>query len=198
MKRALLLSGGLDSLAIAYWLRPEHAVTIDYGQLAAAAEVVASAEVCRALGIDHHILTVDCRALGSGDMAGRRPDALAPASEWWPYRNQLLLTLAAMWAVPFGIQQLLIGTVASDGSHADGRAEFIAGVNALLGCQEGALQVRAPALALSTVELLRLAQVPMALLSWAHSCHKAEVACGNCRGCNKYFSVLQELGDEPS
>ncbi|MDZ7654290.1 MAG: 7-cyano-7-deazaguanine synthase [Burkholderiaceae bacterium] len=121
VKRALLLSGGLDSLAIAHWLRPELAVTIDYGQLAAAAEIVAATQICRTLGIDHHVVSVDCRALGSGDMAGRRPVALAPASEWWPYRNQLLITLAAMWAIPRGVGQLLIGTVASDGSHADGR-----------------------------------------------------------------------------
>jgi 7-cyano-7-deazaguanine synthase len=196
VKRALLLSGGLDSLAIAHWVRPELAVTIDYGQLAAAAEIVAATQICRTLGIDHHVVRVDCRALGSGDMAGRSPDALAPASEWWPYRNQLLITLAAMWAVPRDVGQLLIGTVASDGSHADGRAEFIHRINALLGCQEGALQVAAPALAMTTVELLRRARVPQSLLGWAHSCHKAEVACGNCRGCNKYFAVLREMDDE--
>lgn len=41
-KTAILLSGGMDSIALAYWKRPEIAITIDYGQKPAAAEVVAS------------------------------------------------------------------------------------------------------------------------------------------------------------
>jgi 7-cyano-7-deazaguanine synthase len=62
--------------------------------------------------------------------------------------------------------------------------------------QEGELSVEAPAIALSSVELIRLARVPHDVLAWAHSCHKADVACGECRGCNKYFATFRELGDE--
>jgi 7-cyano-7-deazaguanine synthase len=94
VKAALLLSSGMDSLAIAWWKRPDLAVTIDYGQLPAAAEVAASRSVCRYLGIEHHLVGVDCRALGSGDMAGSGADAHALASDWWPYRNPLSVTLA--------------------------------------------------------------------------------------------------------
>ena len=35
MKTALLLSGGMHSVAIAWWRRPNIAITIDYGQLPA-------------------------------------------------------------------------------------------------------------------------------------------------------------------
>ncbi len=31
-KTAILLSGGMDSIALAYWKRPELAITINYGQ----------------------------------------------------------------------------------------------------------------------------------------------------------------------
>ena len=98
MTQALLLSGGMDSISVAWWLRPALALTIDYGQLAAAAEIQAARAVCLQLEIPHEVITVDCRALGSGDMAGQPADALAPASDWWPYRNQLLITLAGMRA----------------------------------------------------------------------------------------------------
>ena len=30
-KKAILLSGGMDSIALAYWLRPEVASRLDYG-----------------------------------------------------------------------------------------------------------------------------------------------------------------------
>lgn len=40
--RALLLSGGLDSTAIAAWQRPDVCVTVDYGQRPARGELAAS------------------------------------------------------------------------------------------------------------------------------------------------------------
>jgi 7-cyano-7-deazaguanine synthase len=193
MKTALLLSGGMDSLSIAWWKRPNVAITLDYGQLAAEAEVRASKAICAILDIEHHVLRVDCRLLGSGDMAGVKADANAPASDWWPYRNQLLATLAAMKAISLGVTHLWLGTVKSDGSHRDGTQEFVDALDRLLSVQEGAMRVEAPAIELSTAELVRLARVPLDQLAWAHSCHKANVACTQCRGCNKYFEVLEEL-----
>lgn len=193
MKSALLLSGGMDSLALAYWKKPDVALTVDYGQLAAEAEITASAEVCKTLSIEHHVLRIDCRTLGSGDMAGTTEDALAPASDWWPYRNQLLLTLVAMKAVSMGVTQLWIGTVKSDGVHRDGTPEFVDLIDKLLSYQEGGLHIEAPAIHLSTSELIREAKVPRSLLAWSHSCHKANIACGQCRGCNKHIEVYQEL-----
>src|SRR5262249_594846 len=107
MTTALLLSGGMDSAAMAWWKHPDLAITIDYGQLAAEAELRASAAICHELGIRHSTVRVDCRALGSGDMAGQPADAHAPASDWWPYRNQMLITFAAMRCIALGATQLL-------------------------------------------------------------------------------------------
>jgi 7-cyano-7-deazaguanine synthase len=194
MRTALLLSGGMDSSALAWWKRPDIAYTVDYGQLAAAAEKEASTAVCQALGIKHEILTLDARAFGSGDMAGTQADAHAPASDWWPYRNQFLITLVAMRAVSVGAEQLLIGTVASDGTHLDGTVQFVETISQLLAYQEGGLQVSAPAIEMTTTELIQASGIPRHMLAWAHSCHKADVPCGQCRGCNKYYQVLHELG----
>lgn len=193
MKTALLLSGGMDSLCIAWWLRPAVAITIDYGQLPAQAEKDAAAAVCAELGIEHHIVLIDCRSLGSGDMAGGAASDHAPASDWWPYRNQMLITFAVMKAISLGVQKLLIGTVKSDGLHADGTPEFVQAISALVVSQEGGITVEAPAIGMSTEELVVRSGVPEAILAYAHSCHKASVPCANCRGCNKYFSVLREV-----
>lgn len=194
MKTSLLLSGGMDSICIAWWKRPELAVTIDYGQAAAQAEVMAARAVCAQLGIEHHLIRVDCRELGSGDMAGREADAAAPASDWWPYRNQLLVTLAAMKVISLSASKLYIGTVRSDELHRDGTVRFVELINELLQYQEGGLQVEAPAIAMSTLELARTVSVPAELIAWAHSCHKANLPCGSCRGCNKYEASMFELG----
>jgi 7-cyano-7-deazaguanine synthase len=194
VKTALLLSGGMDSICIAWWKRPDIAITIDYGQAAARAEVMAASAVCEQLGIEHHVIQVDCRSLGSGDMAGRAADAAAPASDWWPYRNQLLITLSAMKVIALGAQKLYIGTVRSDELHKDGTTRFVELIDELLRYQEGELRVEAPAIALSTTELARSTQVPADLIAWAHSCHKANLPCGKCRGCNKYDASMFDLG----
>lgn len=194
MKTALLLSGGMDSISIAWWKRPDIAITIDYGQAAARAEIMAAGAVCEQLGIEHHVIRLDCRSLGSGDMAGRAADAAAPASDWWPYRNQLLITLCAMKVIALGARTLYIGTVRSDELHKDGTPRFVELIDELLRFQEGELRVEAPGIALSTTELARYTQVPADLIAWAHSCHKANLPCGKCRGCNKYDASMFELG----
>jgi len=199
VKEALLLSGGMDSLSIAWWKRPELAITLDYGQRAAEAEKLASTQVCKELGIRHEIVSVDCSSLGSGDMAGAPPDVAAQTSDWWPYRNQLLITLASMRAISLGIKMLYIGTVRSDSeSHLDGTPNFVQKIGDLMAYQEGHLRIVAPAIDLSTTELIRQVGVPPGLLAWSHSCHKANIACGNCRGCNKYVETYLELGSEYS
>lgn len=191
--RALLLSGGMDSIALAYWKRPNIAFTVDYGQAAAQAEVASSSQVCRELGIRHELVRADCASLGSGDMAGEEALGMAPVPEWWPYRNQLLVTLAGMRAVALGITTIMLGSVASDASHADGRDDFYEAIDQLMRLQEGAIAVAAPALRMTTVELVRESGVPRSLLAWAHSCHVGPLACGGCRGCVKHFEVTGAL-----
>lgn len=197
MRTALLLSGGMDSVAIAYWLRPEVGITVAYGQRAAQAEVRAAAEVCKALGIEHYVIEANLSALGSGDLAGTAPATLAPVSEWWPFRNQMLITLAAMKAVTLDVNKLLIGSLRTDGAHADGKLEFVSAMSAVLRCQEGEMTLEAPAIKLSGAELIKTSGVPTGLLAWAHSCHVANEACGMCRGCRKHYETLEELGFDP-
>lgn len=193
MRSALLLSGGMDSVSIAYWKRPDFAITIDYGQTPAPGEIRAAAAVCAELGIEHSVLTVDVSELGSGDLVGTAPSDAAPASEWWPYRNQLLLTLAGMACFKQGIAKLMIGALRTDGFHVDGTKEFVQQINQLFGMQEGEMLVEAPAIKLDAVELVLVSEIPMSILSWAHSCHTSELACGFCRGCRKHFETMKAL-----
>jgi 7-cyano-7-deazaguanine synthase len=106
MCKALLLSGGIDSIALAYWKRPQFAFTINYGQSAASAELEASRIVCQKINIKHITIDVDCSKLGSGDLLKKKSIEIAPSTEWWPYRNQLLVTLACMKAIDFNIWRL--------------------------------------------------------------------------------------------
>lgn len=192
----ILLSGGMDSIALAYWKRPKVAFTIDYGQKAAYAEIQSATRVSELLGMEHHIVKVDCSNLGCGDLNGSKPIAISPKSEWWPYRNQLLVTLACMKGISLGIKALLIGSVATDSSHKDGNLEFYNKISDLMEYQEGKIRIECPAINLSTIELIKISGVPYSVLLWAHSCHTSNQPCICCNGCKKYLYVLQELEKE--
>lgn len=197
MRTALLLSGGMDSACIAWWRRPEVGITLDYGQKPAAAEVRAAGAICAELGMEHLVLHADLAALGSGDMASRPKLAEAPVPEWWPFRNQMLVTLAAMLGISKGVDRLLIGCLATDGRHADGRASFVEAMDALLAMQEGGMRLEAPAISMTAVALVRASGAPHEFLAWTHSCHVADHACGMCRGCQKHYETLEGLGHAP-
>lgn len=196
MSELLLLSGGIDSIAVAAWRRPELCLTLDYGQRAARAEVKAASEVCRRLGLRHEAIQVPISGLGSGILAGRVQTEFSAHAEFWPFRNQFLLTLGAMHALRSAMQTVLIGTVASDQRHIDGSESFIKQIAALISMQEGNVEVLAPAQHLTALELVMKSRVDASVLGWAHSCHSGNLACANCPGCAKHSEIMRALGWE--
>ncbi|WAJ29537.1 7-cyano-7-deazaguanine synthase [Antarcticirhabdus aurantiaca] len=192
--RLLLFSGGLDSSALAADLRPDLCLTVDYGQRPAAGEIRSSAAIAAALDLRHETLRVDLSALGSGDMAGSDASGLASGPEWWPYRNQMLITLAAMRYVTSGLSEIVIGAVGTD-THADGKAPFLEAIDRALAVQEGCVRVSAPARDADPVELLRRSSLPRELLCLTFSCHSGPYACGQCRGCTKRLATIYALDD---
>ncbi len=193
-KKAILLSGGMDSIALAYWMHPEVAITLDYGQRSAEAEITAASQVANILSMEHHVLRIDCSSLGSGDLVGTTPIGNAPVSEWWPYRNQMLVTLALMKAIQLGVCELMVGSVKTDAQHTDGTAAFYEQLSKLVLMQEGSIKVTAPAIEMTTVELVKRSGIPENLLMYAHSCHTSNHPCGRCHGCTKYMYVKEQLG----
>lgn len=194
MKDLLLLSGGMDSAALAAWMNPYRALVIDYGQVCAPAELRAARAICQALHVPLDEIRVDASAIGSGDLSGREALDVAPAPEWWPFRNQLLVTIGAAHGLAVGAERILVGTVRSDEFHVDGTPTFFSRLSELLASQEGKMTVSAPAIHLSTEELVSKAGISRETMAWAHSCHRSSVPCGVCRGCTKRSMVLQELG----
>lgn len=198
--RALLFTGGLDSTALAWMLRPEKLVFFDYGQRPAKGEERAARAVASAVGIALDVRRVDMSAFGHGTMStSGMPLASASGTpdEFWPYRNQMLITLAAMTYAADPLAEILVGTVVGDDAHPDGRKEFVSAIDGLLWQQSG-VRVVAPAIEMTTLQLIRKSCVPKSVLGWTFSCHTGEWACGDCRGCNKHRQVIEclEAGTE--
>lgn len=194
MSDLLLLSGGIDSTALAYMMRPALCMTVNYGQNAAAAEIKAAQRICSILGLSHQIIEANLRALGTGDMSGRDASTTSKNSEFWAFRNQFLITLGAMSAVAKGLDRVVIGSVKTDVKHKDGTNQFRAKLDQLLQLQEGQIELIAPASEMSSEELVVKSGISIDLLSWAHSCHKGVYACGACNGCHKHSEVMTRFG----
>lgn len=191
----LLLSGGVDSTALAARERPAAALFVDYGQRPAAAERRAAHAVAGALSLPLHETALDLRPLGGGLLLDEAPLPGAPSPEWWPYRNQMLVTAAAAVALRLGLRRVLVGTVAGDGDrHVDGRPDFYRALDALLRMQEGGIGVGAPAIGQTAEELVGGSGLGEDVLGWTVSCHRAELACGDCPGCWKRAKVFAAAG----
>jgi 7-cyano-7-deazaguanine synthase len=187
----ILLSGGVDSAALATMTPYDAAITVNYGHRSARGEINAASAIADALNLTHTVITVDASAIGSGLLAGSEPAAASPAAEWWPFRNQLLVTIAAAYAISHGYNLIIVGSVAGDGArHKDGTPGFYSAISDLIAMQEGGIEVSAPAAHLTALQLLQQSQITDDVLGWTHSCHRANLACGNCPGCWKRAELM--------
>ena len=186
--KALLFSGGIDSTALAWGLRPERLLFVDYGQLAAPGERRAACAIVRELGAHFDEVTIDARQIGSGAMVGGIPVSNA-APEFWPFRNQFLVTVAAMRYADVPLEAIMIGSVMGDDVHPDGTLAFREALAGLLNVQAGP-ELEAPGADVTTEEMISLYGVPPTLLGWTYSCHTGEWACGSCRGCHKHNQIM--------
>ncbi len=118
--------------------------------------------------------------------------ASSNAAEFWPYRNQMLVTLAATAFAATPLTEILVGTVVGDDAHPDGTVDFVNALDRLV-CLQAGVCVVAPAFVVSTLDLTRKAAVPRSVLGWTFSCHTGEWACGSCRGFNKHRHVIECL-----
>lgn len=195
MSALLLVSGGLDSTAIAAIHKPTAGLFIDYGQRPAAGERRAARDICAHLGLELHEVDIDLTAVGAGLMnPGSASLSVSPSPEWYPYRNQLLVTIAAARALALGLNEVWIGLVAEDEArHADGTPQFVTALDGVLRLQEGSVRLVAPGHGASTAGLLRQASLPEWVLARTLSCHVSTVACGECPGCLKR-TRSRELG----
>ena len=191
--KLLLFSGGVESTCLALMHHPDLLLTIDYGHKSAEGELRTSSFIANYLKMKHETLRVCINSLGVGDLAGGVTLDGREATEFWPFRNQFLITLASMKCVKEKFNEIFIGTVSTDSVHEDGTKSFIEVMNRVLQQQMPTLSVSAPAIEMNTLELVKSSGISKDLLGWTFSCHKANVACGQCRGCFKTIELRQKL-----
>ena len=167
---------------------------VDYGQLPAEAEWKAAKAVAQHLDLELDKMDIDLSTLGSGLLAGRPQIEGAPTPEWFPFRNQHLVTIAAAHTLKDGLGAVVLGIVNGDGDrHADSTPGFMAMLDTLVRHQEGEVRVLAPHIYARPHELLVRSGLSDEVMSQTHSCHASRIACGQCPGCKRRTEVLQRV-----
>jgi 7-cyano-7-deazaguanine synthase len=184
--KALLLSGGIESSCLAFWKRPQLCITVDYGQACAEMEIETSASIARKLKLKHAVVHAPVQQ----KFGLSRVDEKSNKPEFWPFRNQFIGTVAAMHLYGSKAKEIWFGTVRTDSRFSDGSKMFFRRLDSLTVHQEGGIAIRAPAISLSTEQLIEKSKTPWSILGATFSCHRGNTACGDCPGCEKQRSVL--------
>lgn len=217
MKAVVLASGGLDSTVTAAVARRDgcelHLLTLAYGQRHAV-EVARARMVGTALGVASHlVLELDLRAIGGSALTGeqtvpkdRSRDERAEGIPvtYVPARNTIFLSLALALAETLEARRIYFGANVLDYSgYPDCRPEYLQAFEqvARLGTKAGVMgagvEINAPLLHMTKVEIIQLGRSLEAPLHLTHSCYDPTVegmACGRCDSCRIRLEGFKAAG----
>lgn len=167
----ILFSGGIDSTALLWRerARVRHALFVDYGQPAAAAEAAAASRIASRLEVP-----LERRALELDAPMDRGPSVV-------PGRNACLLTLGLHVSLRTGCTRVVYGAMVEDhATYADCRPEFVEAAARLMALE--GLELEAPNLNLSKAELVAQCQ-RAGLLELTCSCYVPRADGAPCHAC---------------
>ncbi|MDH4197224.1 MAG: 7-cyano-7-deazaguanine synthase QueC [Candidatus Aminicenantes bacterium] len=213
----VLFSGGIDSTTALYWALRRYDVvrplTFDYGQRHRV-ETRLARRLVRRLGLPFTLLRVDLGQVGGSALTdrriavprtkrlGRRPKG-TPAT-YVPFRNGILIALAAAWAEARGLRDLVVGfNVIDSPNYPDTRRAFVRAMERAVNLGTTAVgrrektRLRAPFIALRKSEIIRRGLALGVDYSLSVSCYAGrEVPCGQCSACRLRARAWREAGRE--
>jgi 7-cyano-7-deazaguanine synthase len=214
-KTIVLFSGGIDSTTALSWAlskaKDVHALTFDYGQRHRI-EVRMAGKAARRLGIPWTVLKIDLNQVGGsaltdGTIALPRYKKLSeikagPPATYVPFRNGILLALAAAWAEARHIHEIVCGfNVIDSPDYPDTRPDFVramekavnAGTKAA--CGEEKIKIIAPFVRMKKSEIIRLGLSLGTDYAFSVSCYAGnEMPCRRCSSCLLRERAFTEVG----
>ena len=204
-KAIILLSGGLDSLVALGFPQNDYkielALTFDYGQKSAEAEIEASAKICEHYNIEHKVIKLDWlkeitkTSLVSEDEipTSNLGTAESAAAVWIPNRNGLFLNIAAAFADSFKYDYILFGANKDEGAtFPDNTENFRAEISKVF--ETSTLKkpkVVAPLINYTKNDIVKIAMENDVPLELVRSCYAGgEKHCGECESCRHLKRAL--------
>lgn len=205
----IVLSGGMDSttLLYEYQSRIALAVSFDYGSNHNQRELAFAALHCERLGIKHLIIPLDFihRYFHSSLLSGAEAvpegnyDDENMRSTVVPFRNGIMLAVAAGLAEDNGLLQIMMANHAGDHAiYPDCRPAFVQAMDEAVhaGTYNG-VRLFTPYTSLTKSDIARRGKALGIDYSETWSCYKGgEHHCGKCGTCTERIEALQEAGVE--
>lgn len=212
MISVVCVSGGLDSAALTAIALAEcapivpAALHVNYGQRTEARELKAYHDLCDHFRIKNRLVAdlpffseIASSSLTDRMMSvpdGAPGDGTIP-STYVPFRNGVILSIAAAWGETLGAERLYIGAVETDrAGYPDCRREFLDAMTVCINLgtrDDSVFEVCAPLVELTKAEIVRKGVelgVPFEL-TW--SCYRNETAaCGRCESCRLRLEAFAE------
>ena len=204
MKGLLIYSGGLDSTTLLYEYKDsiDLAVTFDYGSKHNAKEIACAKENCRRLGIKHLIIPLgfigqyfksDLLQSGGEIPEGSYADENMKSTVV-PFRNGIMLAVAAGLAESYGLDTVLLANHSGDHAiYPDCRPDFIDAFSAAVkaGTYEG-IKVVSPYCNITKRDIALRGKAIGLDYSLTYSCYKGgEKHCGKCGTCVERKEALE-------
>lgn len=202
----VLLSGGLDSalnLALACrYRRPALALTFDYGQRAAPAEVRAARELCRHYGAAHRVVKLpwlgELAPAAIVDEATPLPTREADVGAVWvPNRNGVFVAVGASFAESFGAAAVVAGfNVEEAVQFPDNSPAFVAASNrALRYSTAGRVKLTSYTASLDKTDIVERGLRVGLPWEYLFPCYGAgPIPCGKCSSCKRTARALERAG----
>lgn len=183
----LLLSGGLDTTTILYWLYslqiPFTAMSINYGQ-EASKEIEFAKKQCEKFKVNHVIVNISGGVIDGYTAPGE--NKIMEDNQLIPNRNSVFLSLAVSYALQHGFERVYIGvTKESSPSFCDCQLGYIHQMNICnLVNDLKTVVIKAPLIDMTKSEIMSLA-IDLGLnLEDTWSCaENGEFPCGVCINC---------------
>jgi len=205
MKAVVILSGGPDSVTVAYWAKAQGydvtAITFDYGQKAQH-EIEVAHEITEILGIEHKIVDLSkLSEIYEGvtslvdkdiDVTGEFTDPIIV-----PFRNGVFMAVTVAYADGVGANHIFYGAHGSDEPfYPDCRREFYEAFQkaAQLGTEKP-IEISSPFSDVYKSGIIKAAVKLGVPLEKTWSCYlNGPVHCGACESCHNRQKAFREAG----
>lgn len=205
----LVLSGGLDSTTMLYEYQDiiALAVSFDYGSNHNAKEIACAALHCKKLGIEHMIIPLhfmkdyfhSSLLEGAEAVPEGNYDDSNMRSTVVPFRNGIMLAVAAGLAENYGLQRIMLANHSDDHAiYPDCRPAFVEAMDKAVqaGTYEG-VRLFTPYTNITKADIARHGKELGIDYSLTWSCYKGgEHHCGKCGTCTERKEALREAGIE--
>ena len=205
----IIISGGMDSTTMLYEYKDEIAlaITFDYGSTQNGRERICAITHCQRLGIKHIVVPLEfmhryfksALLMTADDIPEGNYDDENMKSTVVPFRNGIMLAIAAGIAESNGLKRVMIANHAGDHTiYPDCRPEFVEAMNQAIhyGTWNG-VQLLTPYTHLTKAEIAMHGKELGIDYTETWSCYKGlEHHCGVCGTCRERREALAQAGIE--